>query len=271
MVRVLWRAALFGLSATYLSIAYCGNQVANQQRGKFTKLKRNSDDLLGAESEVWARSKPSDGIYNVTWDNRETIKIAFRRYFTTSIVFPRWEVITEVNLGSPEAYKISNPQNHVVQVVPLKSAGADSSITMHSKSGNVYTFYVKTESFNTSNVTDLKVNVRVPLDPNEPKDTVKENDYLADVLFNPDALQFNFNMYGDSSLAPERVYTDGVRTWLDFGNRVNKQDGVVVFKVSNGVDILVNYNWVGNKIIIQDSGDFALKHDGRFVCITKES
>ena len=234
----------------------------------FKKFERPNNRLLNSHSEAWAKSKPHEGVYNITYSNLEVMKVRTSEYMTTSLVFPQWEKIKEINVGDPVSYKVHTPQLNVVSISPIKYLGGDSSLTVHGHSGNVYVFYLRSESYNSESVPDLKVNIRVPHKPDTLSKDVKDGDYLEDVIIDPSKLSFNFEMRGDRSIAPERVYSNGEFTWLDFGDRFNKQDTVVVYKVEDNTDVLVNWAWVGKRILIQNTGDFVLKHNGKILCIT---
>ena len=251
------------------SLKKSNTQTSKQTDGDFIELVRPDSHLLGAESEAWAKSPVVQGVYNITYSNHEVIKIAVREYMGTSLVFPKWELIERVRVGDPSSYSTELVNGNTVYVTNKNNVGGDSNITVVGKSGNVYVFYIKTEGFNSKNVTDIKVNIRVPIKPDQPSKDVKENDYLEDVAVDSSKLEFNYDMRGDSSIAPERVYSDGKVTWLDYGNRLDYVYLPQVYKVDNNTDCLVNSSRIGNRILVQDVGDLVLKHNGKFVCITR--
>ena len=101
-------------------------------------------------------------------------------------------------------------------------------------------------------------------------------DYVREVPFDVDALSFDsytiFAKDQDSvGIAPERVFTDGVFTFLDFGER--RADSIlrpVVFRVVDQVDTKVNTRTVGprdNILVVEAVGNLTLRNGARIVCL----
>src|SRR3546814_6636080 len=68
----------------------------------------------------------------------------------------------------------------------------------------------------------------------EPETSLHDPDYLTEVPFDPEKLQFGFTMSGDPTIAPERVFSDGVFTFFDWGSRWNATDLPAVWRVVDG-------------------------------------
>ena len=187
------------------------------------------------------------------------------------IVFPKWERIGETVIGDGSSYEVSVVKPNVISVRSKDNIGVDSTITLMGESGRVYSFYVRTEGYNSKNVSDVAVYVKVPYsgpDPSLPLKPKKEaDDYLQDAYFDPSKMSFSFSMAGDKSIAPERVYSDGIRTWFDFGSRIHRQNLPTVYKIEDGVDTPVNVSRDGTKVVAQASGSFSLKHGQKVVCV----
>lgn len=92
-------------------------------------------------------------------------------------------------------------------------------------------------------------------------------DYLTPVKVSPENISFEFTMSGDRSIAPERVYSDGVFTFFDYGSRWDASDLPVVYRVVDGVDTPVNTRVRGGKLIAETTGAFTLRNGQRVVCI----
>ncbi len=70
-------------------------------------------------------------------------------------------------------------------------------------------------------------------------------------------------MAGDKSIAPDRVYSDGVFTYFDYGNRWNESDLPAVYRVVDGVDTPVNTRTKGVLLIAESAGAFTLRNGQR--------
>src|SRR3546814_12590162 len=119
-------------------------------------------------------------------------------------------------------------------VVEAAHVGADASFTIVGKmSGRVYAFYLRSEGFNSTEIPDVVVYVKatapngtvtvamaaVPPAPGgaggapdvaEPETGLHDPDYLTAVPFDPEKLQLGFTMSGDSTIAPERSFSDEI-------------------------------------------------------------
>ena len=74
------------------------------------------------------------------------------------------------------------------------------------------------------------------------------------------ARRFDFSMSGDKSISPSRVFTDGVFTWFDFGDRWDSSDLPAVYRVMDGVDTPVNTRIKGSMLVAEASGAFTLRN-----------
>ena len=74
-------------------------------------------------------------------------------------------------------------------------------------------------------------------------------------------------MSGDRSIAPARVFTDGIFTFFDFGDRWDTSDLPAVYRVVDGVDTPVNTRIKGTMLIAESSGAFTLRNGQRTVCV----
>ena len=74
--------------------------------------------------------------------------------------------------------------------------------------------------------------------------------------FDPGKLSFEFDMSGDSSIAPKRVFSDGIFTWFDYGDRWDRSDLPAVYRVVDGVDTPVNTRVKGTMLVAEAAGAF---------------
>jgi ComB9 competence protein len=197
-----------------------------------------------------------------------------REFMTTSVVFPPWEKIEEIVAGDDSSYRITKIKPNVLSIRPNEFVGVDSSITAFGESGHTYSFYVRSEGYNSQNVSDITVYVRVAAPKYvkgqvlDPEVTLAEKtDYLDAVIFDPANLNFSFSMSGDKSIAPERVFSDGTRTWFDYGKKMGKKTLPSIYLVVDGVDTPINVTREGTKLVAQATGSFALKSGQKVTCV----
>jgi ComB9 competence protein len=250
--------------------------VEAQVSGHYPALNRQESLPLGAIQHAWDNADPFAGVYQVHYHPRSVIRLITREFMTTTIIFPLWESIVEEVIGDKSAYQIKKPKPNVVVIIPNEFVGIDSSITLIGESGHVYAFYVRGEGYNSENISDIAVHIRVPAPKFElsKKNTLftsalKEKvDYLEAVSFDPALLNFEFDMAGDPSIAPERIYSDGVRTWFDYGDKMGLKTLPVIYAVIDDVDTPLNVIREGNRLVAQGTGAFTLKSGKKVTCVT---
>ncbi|RWE05864.1 MAG: P-type conjugative transfer protein TrbG [Mesorhizobium sp.] len=64
-------------------------------------------------------------------------------------------------------------------------------------------------------------------------------------------LQFGYSISGRAGWRPSRVYSDGIKTYIQFPRSISSQDAPVLFVVSGGQNRIVNYR-VKNDMMIVD-------------------
>lgn len=72
-----------------------------------------------------------------------------------------------------------------------------------------------------------------------------------------DRLNFSYSMSGSASWKPERVYSDGSKTYIQFPKAISGQDAPVLFVVSGGQNRIVNYRMKNDIMIIDYAVDEA--------------
>jgi len=271
-------------------------EIEQQKDGKFPRLER--EHTLGSIQRAWDKAPSQAGIYTVTYSQEQLIKLRLREFMTTTVVLPSWEMIEEIIVGDSSTFEVVQKGNHILLLRCKEFVGADSNISVISKSGLVYTFYVRSEGYNSENLPDLRVHVHVPgdipmsfpilserekssLDTSasraalSPEERMKENaspfKYPLAITPKLSRLNFKWSMAGDSEIAPRQVFSDGVRTWFNFDNGTGKlleqQDLPVIARVIDGVDTPVNTRIEGSMIIAETEGVFTLRSGEKTVCI----
>jgi len=66
----------------------------------------------------------------------------------------------------------------------------------------------------------------------------------------PDKLNFSYSASGNASWRPKRIYSDGVKTYIQFPKSLLGQDAPVLFVVSGGQNRIVNYRMKNDMMIV---------------------
>ena len=266
-------------------------EVEHQKDGKFPRLERQH--TLGAIQRAWDKAPNQAGVYAVTYSQEQLIKLRLREFMTTTVVLPSWEVIEEIIVGDVSTFEAAQKGNHILLLRCKEFVGADSNITAVGKSGLVYTFYVRSEGYNSENLPDLRVHVHVPgdipmsfsvssqkekgslgkaaLSSEEKMKDTHSLEYPSIIAPKLSRLNFKWSMAGDSDIAPRQVFSDGVRTWFNFDNGTGKlleqQDLPIIARVIDGVDTPVNTRIEGSMLIAETEGVFTLRNGTKTVCV----
>jgi ComB9 competence protein len=279
--------------------------VEAQMKGKYPAMHREEVLPLGQIQHAWDKADPKAGVYHANFSPDSVMRVRVREFIATTIVFPAWEGFTaEPLLGDSFAFEASWVAPNKLGL-RAKLIGSDTTLTVFGDSGNVYAFYVRAEGIKSENVSDVVVYVhaQMPLavlakamrENAAPADDAKARlteavassvkskaerdreatgeknpDFVKGIAFDPNKMQFDFSMSGDKSISPSRVFTDGVFTWFDFGDRWDRSDLPAVYRVIDGVDTPVNTRIKGNMLIAEASGAFTLRNGQRTVCVRPE-
>lgn len=267
--------------------------IDQQALGLYPVMERNSILPLGSLQRAWdapfsSAGQATPGVMRYVWRPDFIMAVRTREFMVTTVHLPTWESITDIIVGDPVVFEATRVRANILAFRP-NHAGADTNITVIGVSGNVYSFYVRSEGWNSDQVTDLTVYVSANrVDPtqgtapsNNPMmggvsalNNLNLPDYLRQIIFRPDQLRFNLRILAptpeDVEIAPERVFTDGVWTYFDFGSRADIMRRPVIYLVQDGVDTLVNTRTAGpqgNVLIAEAVGNFTLRNGKRVVCV----
>lgn len=249
--------------------------VENQVKGQYPNLERKESLPLGAIQHAWDHAKEGAGVYNVTYTGGEIIRLRCREMMATCIILPSWERVEKFTLGDPSSFRVENPKSNILTIQPQEFTGLDSNLVVIGASGKVYCFYLRSEGYNTHHVPDLAVYIRVAKPSTlatyalgtKSNENKQKDDYLEEVTFDPSQLNFNFTMAGDRKIAPHRIYSDGIRTWFDYGEDIKKKSLPAIYALIDGVDTPINVSREGTKIVAQHSGSFTLRNGHKVVCL----
>ena len=209
-----------------------------------------------------------------------------RDFMVTTLMLPAWEKVTDFYVGDSVVFEVKKVKPNVV-AVRSRNAGADSNLTLLGNSGNLYSFYLRAEAWNTGQVTDLAVYVDAPPPESEEpeiEDTLDPRhgpvravpDYIRKIVRRPEDIRFDMKMFanrpGDADIAPQRVFEDGLFTYFDFGDKADIVARPVVHQVVDGVDVVVNSRTTGPRgsvLVAEAIGDFTLRNGSRVVCVRR--
>lgn len=259
-----------------------------QTKGHYPRLQRQGS--LGQIQKVWNNPPKGAGVLNVTYSQGEVIPLVIREFKLTTIILPSWEKIAEIRVSDATSFE-AEPLNHCVFVVKaIEFIGVDANMVVTGKSGNVYIFYLRSEGFNSVNISDDRVNVHVPGGaPQSFADPIRDDQLLVGAAKNSPSSQnknsgtypqelppriedtnFQWAMSGkreDRDIAPLKVYDDGIRTWFYFGDRFDRQRLPIVFLVRDGVDTRVNFRIEDRSIVVMGVGVFSLRNGHKKICV----
>jgi type IV secretion system protein VirB9 len=77
-----------------------------------------------------------------------------------------------------------------------------------------------------------------------------------------DQLNFSFSMSGTARWRPTRIYSDGLKTYIQFPSALSGQDAPVLFVVSGGENRIVNYRLNGTVMVVDYHIDRAILVSG---------
>lgn len=281
-------------------------QAGSQLQGNFGALDRSALPA-GQIQEAWSRpfenmsqGQNAPGNVRFQWSNDMVMPVRLREGMNTSIIIPDWDEARDVVIGDSGTLEARILRGNLVAIRPL-SVGRDTSVTIVGGSGNVYTFYVRTEGRNTQVIADAQVFVMAApsrgsvdwfsdgvttggagsggLESIPTAARVGEGGIIregsasqGEELVPVDRRIFDMKMYevnqGDRIIAPDYVYSDGKFTYFHFP--AGMTDRPVIRRVVDGVEGRVNTRVGGrhNEIVIVEAvGDFILRSGTRSVCV----
>lgn len=268
--------------------------VEDQLEGEFAPLDRPPAIPLGALQKAWDKAQPGAGVYRVRWNQNDTIRISVREAMTTTIRLPDWEVIDSTVLGDQKIFRSQQLNDNTLELwttIP----GSDTSLKILGESGNIYSFYIRAETWNSDNLPDLAVIVEAsgpaliaaaptrgaqlatyPL-PNlvdtlgggADSEPPPAPDWLKRLGFDPTRIRRDLTLQGDEALAPYDVFRDDQFTFLCYGDNWEDSDLMVAapYQVVDGVDRQVNFRVTHNCLIVETVGDLTLKHGDSVLCV----
>ncbi|MBO4480541.1 MAG: TrbG/VirB9 family P-type conjugative transfer protein [Alphaproteobacteria bacterium] len=249
------------------------------------------------------------GYTQLAWETGTVLPIKLRNGMVTMVNLPNGEQIEDAVVGNDGFFSIEGAQGtRTLYITPAPdNMGSDTNMIVTGKSGNVYTFYLRSEPANASEITYSQVdvvldnNARLPnvVNPSAVassgtmnsifKKTPKKSstigvdgedyDWIKTMKIDPSEFRFDLDIFvpnpDDYVIAPERVWRDRVFTYIDFGDKViSMTQRPVVSLLVEGGESPVGFRTDGQDgrlLIVEAVGDMVLRSGQRIVCIKKRS
>jgi type IV secretory pathway VirB9-like protein len=266
--------------------------IDQESHGDFPAMSRSPSLPLGTLQRSWdrpvaANGQTAPGVIHYLWQADFVMGVRTRDFMVTTVMLPNWERVAEFYVGDPVVFEVKKVKGNVF-AIRSRNAGADSNLALLGSSGNIYNFYVRSEAWNSNQVTDLTVYVDAAREGVEESGALASPrvgdaaegtavpDYVRRIIKRPEDLRFDMKLYAqhpsDAEIAPARVFEDGLFTYFDFGDRADIVTRPIVHQVVDGVDSAVNSRTVGlhGSILVAEAiGDFTLRSGSRVVCVKR--
>ncbi len=248
----------------------------------------------GQIQKVWNESRNTQGAHRFEHCGECIYKIRTREFMITSIMLPKGTQITEADLGDPGGFEVKVRANNIIAVRP-RSYGMDTNLNVYTSSGEIYAFYIRSESFNSNNIPDVLVTIAPPfngeINVDKPGSTTSEDslddlrdkalniqpkppvgipDFIKSIEFDPANLHGwdDYTLWGDDALKPDTVFRDNQFTYIQFGDNWEGLELPTAYVVIDGIDELVNTRVQGNTYIIENTAKLiTLKSGAKFMCL----
>ena len=248
------------------------------------------------------------GYAQLAWEAGTVLPVKLRNGMVTMVNLPKGEQIEDAIVGNEGFFQITGNQGgRTLYITPAPdNMGSDTNLIVTGKSGNVYTFYLRSEPSNASEITYSQVdvvldgNARLPMAGGTTaptggamnsifqKQTAKSNtigvdgedyDWIKTMKIDPSEFRFDLDIFvpnpDDYVIAPERVWRDRVFTYIDFGDKViSMTQRPVVSLLVEGGESPVGFRTDGQDgrlLIVEAVGDMVLRSGQRIVCIKKRA
>jgi ComB9 competence protein len=276
-------------------------QALYQSEGVFPEMQRQGSG--GQIQEAWnLLGEARQGVYVTRLCEDCVYKVRAREFMITTLVLPEDAVIATADLGDRVGFKVQVKAANMIAVRPT-GYGFDTNLNVYSRSGAVYPFYIRSESFNSKFVPDVMVKILGREKPEviegfagdagtagrQEKGTLAKpgdktaaairdltspappaGDFVRKVPFDPAKLHGwkDYKLSGDSELKPEVVYRDDFFTYIRYGEKWDGMELSTAYVTIDGIDELVNSRVQGSTFIVESvSPLITLKNGKKYLCI----
>jgi len=130
------------------------NDAEDNAEGFYPDMMRSG--VGGQIQDAWNESKVRQGVHKFRLCDDCVYKVRTRELMSTTILLPTDAEIISADLGDPKGFKVKVKARNMVSVKPA-SYGIDTNLNIYTKSGAIYPFYLRAESFNSIHVPDVLV------------------------------------------------------------------------------------------------------------------
>lgn len=258
--------------------------VEAMSKGNFPAERRGAKTPSGVIQKSWANASADAGIrVGQRYDPSTRVDLLLRERVSTTVAIPEWDSVDEFILSDSVHFGIKRGKKPWMLHVWPKAAGADGNLTIIGESGLWYLFRLVGHNEASTQPPDIFYGLSAPAPridagtgektPAAARVASKTADWLFDIPYDPTKNRFDLEWSGDQSIAPERVYRDEHRTFLDYGDRADSAQGVGIWKVQDGIDQQVNWLPAPDRrvIVVHWTGPITLRNGQRTVCIRPQS
>lgn len=123
---------------------------------------------LGLTQNAWndilrnrGESKRRPGYVRYVYDAQQAFPVRIREGMITTIKLPEGEEIVEAYVGDEAGFNVGLPNKSNI-VIKALYPGVDTNLIAYAESGKIYTFYLRSESYNSKVISDFLVDVVAP-------------------------------------------------------------------------------------------------------------
>jgi len=255
---------------------------------------RKDYDLRSIQ-EAFNKSKLTDNVVSFTYSSNKIYKVKLRLHMNTLVYLPEGEEILAYTLGDDFSFKIKNFGEKIPNLLSVRSdySGVDTNLSVISKSGKSYSFYLRSYPVKAKVLPDFKLYVKFPKNKSfqfvndkklkqKPSSRTKKekeklkilaeikqgNDYLRH-LEDPQEINIEYTMRGSKDIAPYAVYDDRRWTYFDFRKNFVSDRLPVIYKVIDGYDTIVNTRMENGFLIAESLSmeGWTLRNGKKYVCV----
>ena len=264
------------------------------------ELLKSIDAVLGevppepATQKAWEKQKTETKAGNkvFVWGRGRTFKVILREGMGTVFKLPDWDSLDQSVLADSVNFRQKEMNNASMLYVEALSAGADTSLSLIGKSGNIYNFYLASESVFSDNISDqvVYVDAAMPSVKNffdtegdlKRKESVESlatltrsggKTWLNELKFDPTKIRHDVEMRGDKTIAPVLSFRDERFTYLDYGADNEGKVLPVAYQVVDRVDQPVNVRKSpdGRYLVVETINPITLRYGEKTVCLKRQS
>lgn len=262
------------------------------------------DFNLRSVQEAFDQAEGTENVQVYNYALNRTYAVRMRTNMSTFIILPSWEKVKAFALADDVFFNVTNfDQDGLENQLVLQSlaAGVDTNLIVVGESGQHYPFYLRSDPIDSpelphftvyvNGVTPVHLLAEMKEEEKEELKKKEENfsmllnttskpldnlaleraraDYLASLPDRGEGVNLDFEITGDSEIAPRAVYSKDGWTFFDYRETLPSDRLPVPFKVVDGVDTVVNYRMEEGFMVVETESleGWTLRNGEKFICI----